>query len=122
MMQHLGTPTRRLLVPMALLVAPVSALAHHGWNSYDSERTLELKGSIQSAKYDQPHGTLKLDVDEQTWLVVLAPPTRMKARGLEPGMLKPGTPATVVGYPHRKTKLELRAERISVAGKTVELR
>jgi hypothetical protein len=59
---------------------------------------------------------------KQTWHVVLAPPTRMKYRGLEREMLKPGTDATVVGYPHKKTKLELRAERITVAGKTVELR
>ena len=46
----------------------------------------------------------------------------MKNRGLEPEMLAPGTDATVVGYPHRKTKDELRAERITVGGKTVELR
>jgi len=113
---------RRLFVAASLLLIPAGAWAHHGWSSYDSERTLELKGSIQSSQYQQPHGTLKLAVDKQTWLVVLAPPTRMKARGLEPAMLKPGTEATVVGYPHRKTELELRAERISVAGKTVKLR
>lgn len=112
----------RLLLSAALVFAPVGAAAHHGWSSYDEERTLDLNGVIRSSSYEQPHGTLKLEVMKQTWLVVLAPPTRMKSRGLEREMLKPGTEAIVVGYPHRKTKLEMRAERITVAGKTVELR
>ena len=37
-------------------------------------------------------------------------------------MLKVNTPATVVGYPNRNKPEELRAERITIDGKTVELR
>jgi len=37
-------------------------------------------------------------------------------------MLKVGAEVTVVGYPHRSDPNEMRAERITVAGKTVELR
>jgi hypothetical protein len=37
-------------------------------------------------------------------------------------MLKPGTRATVVGYPNRTDPEEIRAERITIAGKTTELR
>jgi hypothetical protein len=114
--------SRRLLLSLALLLAPTSAVAHHGWSGYDEEQSLELKGVIRRSTYEQPHGTVKLEVEKKTWHVVLAPPTRMKSRGLEREMLKPGTEATVVGYPHKKNKLELRAERITVAGKTVELR
>ena len=58
----------------------------------------------------------------KTWLAVLAPPSRMKSRGLSEEMLKVGTTATVVGYPHRENPDEVRAERITVAGKTIELR
>jgi hypothetical protein len=36
--------------------------------------------------------------------------------------LKAGTTATVVGYPHREKADEMRAERITIDGKTVELR
>jgi hypothetical protein len=104
------------------LLAPAGVAAHHGWSSYDQERTLELLGVIRSSAYEQPHGSMKLEVEKRTWHIVLAPPTRMKSRGLEREMLKPGTDATVVGYPHRKLEHELRAERITVSGKTVELR
>jgi hypothetical protein len=37
-------------------------------------------------------------------------------------MLKPGTKAAVVGYQKRDDPGELRAERITIAGKTTELR
>ena len=46
----------------------------------------------------------------------------MQARGLSQDMLKPGTPVVVVGYPSTVNKHEMRAERITVAGKAVELR
>jgi formylmethanofuran dehydrogenase subunit C len=46
----------------------------------------------------------------------------MERRGLEKGALKPGGTATVEGYPNRDKPEEMRAERIIINGKTVELR
>ena len=54
--------------------------------------------------------------------MVLAPPTRMENRGLTKAMLEPGTRATVQGYPNRSKPDELRAEQITIDGKTVQLR
>ena len=59
---------------------------------------------------------------DKTWEVVLAPPSRMTSRGLTEEMLKVGSTATVEGYQSKSDEKEMRAERISVAGKTVELR
>ena len=56
------------------------------------------------------------------WTVVLAPPSRMENRGLPAAMLKPGVMARVEGYPSRDDPGELRAERITIDGKTIELR
>ena len=58
----------------------------------------------------------------KVWVVVLAPPSRMENRGLPRDMLKVGTTATVVGYPSRTDQEEMRAERITIGDKTVELR
>ena len=96
--------------------------AHHGWSGYDSGTTLNLTGIIKEAGYEHPHGYIKLETAGKTWNVVLAPPSRMENRGLPRAMLKPGTPATVVGYPNRTDPDELRAERITIAGKMTELR
>ena len=65
---------------------------------------------------------MKLATRDKTWIAVLAPPSRMDNRGLSKEMLKPGTRVTLVGYANRSKPEEMRAERITVAGKTVELR
>jgi hypothetical protein len=46
----------------------------------------------------------------------------MANRGLPDGSIKVGDTITVVGYPHRRETDEMRVERITVAGRTVELR
>jgi hypothetical protein len=101
-------------------VAPVAA--HHGWSGYDTTKELTLTGAITEAGYEHPHGHVLLEVPGRIWLVVLAPPTRMESRGLPAAKLRVGARATVVGYPHRSSEDEMRAERITIDGATVELR
>jgi Family of unknown function (DUF6152) len=112
-------------IPTALVVlvlVPSAAVAHHGWSGYDSSRVLNLTGTIREAGYEHPHGFVKLETPGKTWLVVLAPPSRMENRGLPREMLKPGTQASVVGYPNRSDPGEMRAERITIGDKITELR
>jgi hypothetical protein len=107
---------------LALLAAPSLVFAHHGWSEYDSTVPLKLAGQIVESGYEHPHGHVRLETPGKTWLVVLAPPSRMDFRGLSRDMLKPGASAAVEGYPNRAKSEEMRAERISVGGKTFELR
>jgi hypothetical protein len=121
------TNTRRtatLGLAMAMLIGLLGwpAEAHHGWSSYDQARTLTVTGTIKESTYEHPHGSVRLEAGEKTWLVVLAPPSRMEVRGLPKTMLAAGKTATVVGYPHRTVAEEMRAERITIDGKTTELR
>jgi hypothetical protein len=116
-------------LPLALFAAAVlmlsswgAAYAHHGWGGYDNSKTLTLTGVIRESAYEHPHGTIKLAVEDKTWDVVLAPPSRMEIRGLARTMLAVGTRVTVVGYPHQNDPSEMRAERITINGKTTELR
>jgi len=104
------------------LATPLAAVGHHGWSEYDQQTTLKLTGTIEEAGYEHPHGHIRLKTAGKTWTAVLAPPSRMEARGLSKEMLKVGTTATVEGYGSRGKPDEMRAERITVAGKTVELR
>lgn len=110
------------LILLGALVAPGLALGHHGWSEYDSSNALKLTGKIVASGYEHPHGHIRLEAPGKTWHVVLAPPSRMERRGLPSEMLKPGATATVEGYPNRNKADEMRAERISIRGKTVELR
>ncbi len=115
-MRHL-----KMIGAISLLVGG-AALAHHGWEGYDADKILKLEGTIAAAGYENPHGTATLKTADETWHVVLAPPSRMTSRGLTRDMLAEGAKAIVEGYPHRKNAGELRAERITIGDKTVELR
>ena len=107
---------------LVVALAAPAALAHHGWSEYDQTNTLTLEGRIDEMGYEHPHGYVKLATKGKTWVAVLAPPSRMDNRGLSKALLKPGTSVTVVGYANRGNPDEMRAERITVGGKTVELR
>ncbi len=74
---------------IALALFPVLALAHHGWSEYDSTKLLKLSGQIVESGYEHPHGFIRLDTPGKTWLCLLAPPSRMEARGLAKDLLQP---------------------------------
>lgn len=117
---------KRSIVTLAGLLAAcilsIPALAHHGWSEYDASQALTVTGAIKASGYEHPHGHISLEAPGKTWLVVLAPPSRMERRGLPKDGLKPGAQATVTGYANRSKPDEMRAERIMVNGKTIELR
>ena len=93
------------------------------WSSYDAGTVLTIEAPILTAKYQNPHGEIEMtDSAGKRWQIVLAPPSRMESRGLPREQLTVGARATVVGYPSRTQPAEIRAERITIAGKTVELR
>ena len=108
------------LVFAVLIATP--AFAHHGWSEYDSDKLLKLTGKVVESGYEHPHGHVKMEMPGKTWNVILAPPSRMERRGLSKEMLKPGSSATVEGYANKAKPEEMRAERIIVNGKTIELR
>lgn len=113
---------KQAIAVSAGVMLATAAFGHHGWSEYDADKTLTLTGTIKEAGYEYPHGFVRLATKDKTWLAVLAPPSRMESRGLPTSLLKAGTTATVVGYPNRKKPEEMRAERITIDGKTVELR
>lgn len=107
----------------AIMVLSASAAgAHHGWGGYDSNAVLKVTGNVEASAFENPHGEMQLRTQDKVWHVILAPPSRMQNRGLTPAMLKTGATATVEGYPSKSDPQEMRAERITVDGKTVELR
>ena len=95
---------------------------HHGWADYDQNKTIEYVGTIQESVYENPHVTAKVKNKNKIWTVILAPISRMEARGVTADMLKKGNSIKVVGYPHRKIKTEMRAERIFIDNNKYELR
>lgn len=80
-------------------LSPQSAVfAHHGWSSYDQTQLLTHTGVVKTSGYEHPHGFIVLE---------------LQGRSLK---------VTIQGYALRSAADELRAERITAGGKTVELR
>jgi hypothetical protein len=114
--------TRRSLFVLASLALIGPAAAHHGWGSYDAANPVTVTGPIVASKYENPHATLTVRGSDKVWTVTLAPTSRMQIRGAVREMIAVGKTITAVGYPSRVEKDEMRAERITVDGKTVEMR
>lgn len=112
----------RIYPGLALAMLALPAFAHHGWSEYDQSKPLTLTGKILESGYEHPHGHIRLEAPGKTWLVILAPPSRMQNRGLPTTAIRKGETVSVVGYANREKAGEMRAERITAAGKTVELR
>lgn len=110
-----------LAIPAGAALARPAA-AHHGWSGYDAGTVLTLTGPVREVYFGNPHCSVVVEADGKAWSCVLAPLSRMTNRGLPDGSIKVGDTVTLVGYPHRGEDAELRAERITVAGNTVELR
>jgi hypothetical protein len=112
--------------PIAFVVAFIfftgAAWAHHGWGSYDASKAFSISAPVETLQWADPHVRITLKYEGATWEATLAPVFRMQARGLSEDMLRPNTAVVVQGYPSTRNEHEMRAERITVSGKTVELR
>jgi Family of unknown function (DUF6152) len=106
---------------LVLTATPAAAIAHHGWSAY-GETPQKIAGVIREVQFANPHATIQLEAQDRTWLVVLAPPSRMTARGLTEESLKTGQNATIEGHAHRTQQNEMRAESISLGDETIALR
>jgi hypothetical protein len=113
---------RALLFVLLPLLPAGPLLAHHGWSQYDPDETVTVNGLVTEVEFVNPHVMIKVESEGKTWLVVLPPIYGMQTRGLPGGALKPGMTVLLVGHPHRTDPSEMRAERITLDGKTVELR
>ena|SRR5436190_4196811 len=113
---------RTFIAVGAVVLLSGAALAHHGWGSYDAAKPVTVAGPIVTAKYENPHATITVRGKDKVWTVTLAPTSRMENRGATPQVVAVGKTVTAYGYPSTVEKDEMRAERITIDGKTYELR
>jgi hypothetical protein len=113
---------RYLYAAAAAALVCSSAAAHHGWGSYDAAKPITVTGPILTSKYENPHATITVKAPDKVWTVTLAPTFRMANRGATKEMVAVGKVVSAYGYVSTVEKDEMRAERITVDGKTVEMR
>jgi len=112
----------RFVLPAALALSAAPALAHHGWGSYDAAHPVTVTGPILTSKFENPHVTVTVKGSDKTWTLTLAPASRMESRGAVAAVVAVGKDISAYGYPSTVNADEMRAERITVDGKTYEMR
>ena len=113
---------KRSILFAGVLLFAGPATAHHGWGSYDAANPVTVTGPILTVKYENPHATITVKSADKEWIVTLAPTSRMSNRGATAEVVAKGKTVTAYGYPSTVEKDEMRAERITVDGKTYEMR
>jgi len=114
--------TRTAVFFATLVLLTGAAIAHHGWGSYDAAKPVTVMGPILTSKFENPHATLTVRGSDKTWTVTLAPTSRMSSRGATDKIVAVGNTISAYGYPSTVQMDEMRAERITVDGKTYEMR
>jgi hypothetical protein len=118
-----GNSTFALITTVtAIATLSTAAPAHHGWTGYDPSKTMTVTAQLRDVTWANPHGGARITWQKKEWVVVLAPPARMEARGLTQAMLAADAPVTLVGQPRLDGTPEMKIERVTIGGKTIELR
>lgn len=109
-------------IGVAALLAAGAAAAHHGWGSYDASKVIVLDGPVLQSTYEFPHGEMVIELGGVRWTATLAPPSRMQSRGLARDDIAVGKRVKAEGYPSTARKDEMRAERVTVGSRVIEMR
>ena len=114
--------TRTFATIGAVVLLSGAALAHHGWGSYDAANPITVAGPIVSSNFENPHATISVRGRDKVWTITLAPTSRMTSRGANASVVAAGKTVSAYGYASTVEKDEMRAERITVDGKSYEMR
>jgi Family of unknown function (DUF6152) len=115
-------PAGLVLAGAAAALLAGTAAAHHGWGSYDPSKVVTLEGPVLESRYEFPHGEIVMEGQGKRWNVVLAPPSRLALRGVERDDIAVGKRLKAEGYPSKVVDNEMRAERLTIAGRVFEMR
>jgi len=93
---------------VGLLLATVSAYAHHGTaNQFDQSKSLQVSGTVTKIRFVNPHSYVYFDVvdedgDVQNWRCEMRAATLLRRSGWTAEMFAPGTKIKIDGVPARR--------------------
>ena len=119
--------TFTLAMCAAFLLAPAaSLLAHHSVLNYDGKTEVTVTGTVTSARFAFPHSIYKIDVEAddgsiEKWVLSTEDPRDAERLGFadELKAIKVGDPISVVGWPDKFKKNEIRGHELLYPDGTV---
>ena len=100
-----------------LLVIPFSMLAHHGLASYDTTKSVTIKGTVTEFAFINPHSAIHLDVKDdkgnvEKWLVEADSPNNLARAHWNKESIKPGDEISIVGNRAKDGSRVLRLQKV----------
>jgi hypothetical protein len=103
------SPYKWLLAAMAaaaLLASLQPALAHHSGAEFDSNKTIEIVGTIKEFQFKNPHTWIQVLVDDGKgqpveWSLEWGAPNSLGRQGYRPSTFPPGAKVTMRLHPMR---------------------
>jgi hypothetical protein len=106
-----------LMVAVAILLSPFPTFAHHGSSSYDSSKSVTVKGTVTEFAFINPHSAIYLDVKDdkgnvEKWLVEADSPNNLARAHWNKVSLKPGDEISVVGNRAKDGSKVMRLQKV----------
>ena len=95
-----------ILASLGVSLLAGNAIAHHSANMFDSEKTIELSGTIKEFQWTNPHVWIQVTVETadgeaEEWSIEGGGPNSLSRRGWRPTTFKPGDPVVFKVHPMR---------------------
>jgi Family of unknown function (DUF6152) len=97
------------LLVAAFLSTPFPVLAHHGNASYDTGKTVTVKGTVTAYIWANPHVFLKVDAKDESgntlhWVIEAQNVVTQASKGWSNSMFKPGDQVVVDVTPAKNSR------------------
>ena len=92
------------VIAIAAMLTTSSLLAHHSFAMFDQSKSVELRGTVKSFRWSNPHVFIQLVVTkegsyDEEWSIEMTSPEHLSRDGWRPGTLKPSDKVTLVVHP-----------------------
>jgi hypothetical protein len=127
-MEHRNTMRSliRFLILLAVLGAPVAAMAHHSFVvAFLPDKIIKVTGVVSEFRFSNPHGIVHFTVKTpegmvEEWKAETNSPNVLRRRGWSHDSIKVGDVITVTGWPARDGSNLIRVNKIDLpSGKTL---
>jgi len=119
-------PSTYLFLIIGLLLPGAPLTAHHGTGvAYDTEKTVNFKGTVTEWIWANPHCGILFDVTDEKgsvehWGAELGNPHALSMSGLSKDILKPGDKITITGHPAKSGAPRIELQQFTMAdGRTL---
>jgi len=102
------------LIALEVMLSPAFAHAHHSTGVFDTDKVVDLRGTIVDFKLRNPHASLVVDarvfVDEKPrghvarWEIESESVSMLRTLGIDAKTFDPGDPIALRAWPHRDAK------------------